>query len=264
MSKQKIAILTLIIAIILPIFSGCGSEENYSITNIMLSDSKDEKTGLITENKDTFPNNTNYIYGQANLANPYPDTTTFIQIIWKYTQDKSNSVIHTNTISTNLSGTIAFNAQRPGYNWSQGSHAIEFVIDDVVYATHTFNIGEVPIENQYIESIQTSSSVDPYHNPTSPTSSFLPTNKEIYLTISTTNQMPTNTEVKIEWYYTQNQEFLSSASTIMGPEDQDHFTLSKTHHQSFLQSNGNWPSGGYKARIYVDNKLVEEIRFTVS
>ncbi|MFA4931223.1 MAG: hypothetical protein WC570_05160 [Patescibacteria group bacterium] len=246
------------------ILPGCGENQDYSITNIVLSDTKDSKTGLISEPKSVFVNSTNYIYGQAYLSNPVADKPTYIQIIWKYTQDKSNSIIHTNTLSTSQSATIAFKAQRPGFNWSQGSYLLEFVINDKTYATTTFTIGEVPIENAYIESIQTTASVDSYHNPTAPTSEFPATADAIYLTIATTNKMPMDTEVKVEWHYTQEQEFLSAATATLGPEEQDHFTLDKAHHQKFLLSNGNWRSGGYKARIYFDNKYIDEIRFNVS
>lgn len=263
-NKSKIFGVAAILLFSLILIPGCGPEDDYALTNIVLSDKKDNTSGLITEPKTKFANNINYIYGQAELTNPFPDKQTYIQIIWKYTGDNSNSIINTNTINTNLSGTIGFKAQRPGFNWNRGTHMIEFVIDDRIIATHYFEIGDVPIENAYIKSIETASSIDSYHNPTNPTSNFSPTGNTIYLTIATTNQMPINTEVKIEWYYTQKQEFLSSATTTIGPEDQDSFALDKQHHPKFLLSNGNWPSGGYKARIYFDNKYIDEIRFNVS
>jgi hypothetical protein len=59
--------------------NGCGPND-YAVTNISISDHKDEKTSLVTNPLTVLPSNTPIIYGQASLTNPNTDTQTYIQI----------------------------------------------------------------------------------------------------------------------------------------------------------------------------------------
>ncbi|MBU0647869.1 hypothetical protein KJ855_01690 [Patescibacteria group bacterium] len=244
------------------LLTGCGEEKDYQISDIKVSDKRDNDTKLLLEPSNHINDLASTIYGQATFFNPNTESNTLMQIIWKHTE--SEEIITTNTIKTSQGGTILFSAPRPGFNWKRGEYTIEFIILDTTYAIYSFTVGETNPENEYISSIQTSSTVDYSHNPTSPSTTFPKTISEIYLTIETSAKMPKSTEIKVEWRYTQKDKFLSSAISTIGPEEKTHFTFDKKSHQPHLETDGNWPPGGYIAKIYLDNKFAFDVRFTIN
>ncbi|MFZ5392350.1 MAG: hypothetical protein ACOZAR_04140 [Patescibacteria group bacterium] len=258
----KKVILTLSLFIFILILPACPGE--YKFSDIKLGDQKDKKTSLITNPQTVFEANTAVIYGQASFTNPDTKNPTSIQIIWNYTGNGEDVPVNSNTINTNLSGTIGFQSKRPGYNWQIGSYRIDFIINQKTYATYKFSIGDTGKQDAMINSVKTASQIDSSHNPVIETDTFSPTSKEIFLTIATSPEAPKNSNLKVEWWYTTDTKKINDASTTVGPNQKTHFTLDKQHNQTFLTPDGNWPKGNYRADIYLNQtKLKSTVLFEI-
>jgi len=257
--KTILSIAFILFTLILP-----ACDNDYKISNISLGAERDKKTSLITTPQTVFEPDTSIIYGQATFTNPETKENTTLQIIWNYIKDGEDVPVNSNNITTNQGGTIGFQSKRPGYNWQTGKYRIDFIIKEKTYATYEFTVGNTGIQNQYISSLETASKVDSAHNPTTITDTFSPTAQEIYLTLATTKEAPKNLSVKVEWYYVSDSQKLNEATTTVGPNQKTHFTLDKQHNQTFLLPNGNWPSGNYRADIYLNQeKLDTSVRFEI-
>lgn len=262
--KSKILCTIFLLSII---FSGCG-DQNYQISNVLLGSQRNKKTSLIDNPITTFNNKTEIIYGQASFVNPKQDVMAYVQVNWSKIEDDIKNLIDSTTLKAKQSGTMLFETHRPGISWPLGKYIVEFVVEDNIIGSQEFeikNITELSCgeKENWIKSIETSSTVDSAHNPTNPTTNFSSTAKEIYLTFAATNQMQKNTQLKIQWYYGKNYQNLSTDSATINPNQQTHFTLSKDHNQTFLLSSGNWPTGNYFVQIDLGDDCSKMIQFNI-
>ncbi|HPN67832.1 MAG TPA: hypothetical protein PLZ62_04200 [bacterium] len=266
--NAKLANIFFLPVLILSLCS-CG-QNDYTVTQISLSDHRDEKTSLITNPLTTYPSNTPIIYGQAKFTTPKDGTQTYIQINFSMLdEDGDKEIIDSDTKNTKQSGTMIFEGRRPGLSWPVGNYSVDFVIEDKTYASQTFEVvsSETSVyteKSNWINSIQTCKSVDSAHNPINTTSVFAPTDKEIYLTLEFNDKVTKNSEVKVEWVYLDNIEKFTSQVQTISKNQKIHFVIDKTYNANFLQTNGDWQHGSYQANIYIDNVLVKTIAYQIN
>lgn len=263
---KKIPLLILLLSTFL--FVGCGPS-TYQFNNIKLSDNRDEKTKLVTDPKTTFPSNTPIIYGQTSFVNPNEGKTTYILINFSLlNEDGEGEIVDSSTKTAQSGGTMIFEGKRPGFSWSTGNYAIDFIVNNETIARQEFTIvstttSDLSAKSNWGKDYQTSLQVDSNHNPISPTSNFKATDEEIQLSFSSTDKMAKNTKIKVDWIYLTNKKLIISQEQTLSKNQRTHFTLDKTHNANFLNSNGDWPTGNYKADIYFDDTLVNMVQFKI-
>lgn len=262
---MKKVLYSLLFISLLMTTSGCG-EEVHSVTNVQLSTEVD-KDELIINPDTTFNDNTKIIYGQASFHNPVQNVETYLQIIWNRLDEGEKVPVTSTTISTKQSGTVIFRGNRPGQNWPIGEYAIDFIVNDEIIGQYLFTIRpttEDPIKGAYLTDETTTQSVNSAHEATSPTNTFRPQDDPIYLSLSTTDNTPANATIKVEWFYLTKSRLINSESQTVKQNTRSHFTLEKRYNTEFLDVSGNWPSGDYKADLYVNNDFIRSIQFSVS
>lgn len=258
--------LTFSISCFILALSGCCEPQKYEFTNIKISDTVDKKTQKVTNPRTTLPADSKIIYGQANFKNPSTDNAIYVQIDVSREVGGQKIPAASSQVKTKTSGTIVFQSKRPGFNWPTGDYVIDFKIDEVIYATYKFKItGSFCDKNiaDWVQAVETAKQVDSAHNPIDPTDIFSASDSNIYLTFAASSKIPANTTIKVDWAYTQNYKFLSSASSTINPGQKIHFTFDKEHHKTHLLNNGNWPNGGYQATITIGEECKQVVRFEV-
>ena len=249
--------------------NGCCGPTDYAFDNVTLSDSRNEETLKIENPMTTFASNTPVIYGQATFINPNEGETTYILINYSRYIDDELEVVDASTKITQQGGLMVFEGKRPGFSWPTGTYVIDFEVNNIIYASQTFEVISTDDtlyseKSEWISNTQTSKTVDSEHNPTTPTTTFPSNSEEIFLTIDATEKMPKNTSIKVEWQYLDNAQIIISQEQTISKNQSTHFTLDRTHNKNFLLSSGDWPSGSYKARIIVDNTFIKQVLFKVS
>jgi hypothetical protein len=266
---SKTISLILCTFIIILSLSSCLGPSTYQFNNIQLSDSHDEKTLKLTDSKTTFPSNTPIIYGQTTFVNPNEGKTTYIQVNFSLLDENGEAeIVDSSTKTTQNGGTMIFEGKRPGFSWSTGQYVVDFIINNETIARYEFTIvstgtSQLTEKSNWATDYQTSLTVDSNHDPINPSSKFQTTDNQIQLSLSATSSMPKNTTVKVDWYYLDNQKLIISQEQTISKNQRVHFTLDKTYTRNFLQANGDWPSGSYKADIYFDDTLVTMVQFKI-
>jgi hypothetical protein len=157
---------------------------------------------------------------------------------------------------------LYFELKKPeGADWDVGDYKVKVYLDNQLNQTVSFKIkaenGQT--SEAQIASATTCKKVDENFAPVDPQSKFSADTDKIYCSVNISNAQK-NAVIRSSWWNKDKNEML--------PNSDSSYKVSKDHSAgyvafSYSTEGQKWDKGSYEVKIYVGNKLVKEVPFTI-
>ena len=236
--------------------SACGF--NFSTANIQGATlGKGYDNGDIVEPTTVFAQEDQEIQLVVKVGNAPDDTQ--VKAVWSIVDVPGHepAVLYESPLTLNSGENVAHFSLTNDQPWPAGSYKVEIYLNDKLDQALEYQVEESEARTPSIESA-TLAKGSSENEAVDPTSIFAPDDLELHLVVKVADAVE-GTSLKAIWYVVEVQDYEPQAIdevpyTLSGGENVADFTLANDQ---------PWPVGKYKVELYLNDQLVQTLKYEV-